>query len=208
MADRGARAAALLDTLADVEIPTLGHVLEEGFCDPGVRSLTPVPRLAGVAHTVRLAEPDALAVNRAVVGLARGGVLVIEVAGGLHAPIGAVTAAAVGARGGAGIVVDGPVTDLSALRESGLAVYARGTTCLTTKRLGTAADGVGAPVTVGGTRVRTGDLVLGDENGLLVLDPDTFDPSLADDARRSDLAEPELLTRIRAGEPLDGLLAL
>ncbi|MFE1167970.1 RraA family protein [Nocardiopsis sp. NPDC058789] len=202
------RTAALLAALADVEIPTLGHVLEEGFCDSGIRRLTPVPRMAGVAHTVRLATPDALAVNRALVGLAPGGVLVVEVVGGAHAPVGAVTVAAVVARAGAGVVVDGPVTDHSALAESGLPVYARGTTCRTTKRLGTALDGVGAPVTVGGVRVRGGDVVLGDENGLLVLDPHTFDPVLAEDARRSDRAEPELLARIRAGEPLEGLLAL
>ncbi|MGW8527981.1 MULTISPECIES: RraA family protein [Nocardiopsidaceae] len=209
MPDTGPDTAALLRALAGVELPTLGHVLEEGFCDPAVRTVTPgAPRMGGEALTVHLAEPDALAVNRALVRLPRGGVLVVGVDGGAHAPIGAVTAAAVAARGGAGIVVDGPVTDLAALRDSGLPVYARGSTCRTTKRLGTATGAVGAPVTVGGVRVRTGDLVLGDENGLLVVDPRTFDRSLVEGALRSDRDEPGLVARIRAGEPLTGLLAL
>lgn len=201
-------AAALLDALADVELPTLGHYLEDGFCAARIRPLGPVRRMAGPAVTVDLTQPDAIAVNRALLRLRRGSVLVIRVHSGRHAPVGAVTAAAAIAQGAAGIVVDGPVTDGVALRETAdvLPVFADGVTALTTKRLGTALDGVGRPVEIGGVVVRDGDIVAGDENGVIALTPGTVEPGVFDAALRSDLDEPELIGRIRRGDPLDRLL--
>jgi regulator of RNase E activity RraA len=76
-------------------------------------------------------------------------VLVVDMSGDhLHAPVGAVTAAAAKAQGAAGAVVDGRATDVQELRETGLPVFARGTTCLTTK------------------------WVFGDANGVVVLAPE------------------------------------
>lgn len=199
---------SLREALAEVEIPTLGHFLEDGFCAPRIRRLTSAARLCGTAHTVDLAVPDAIAVNRALLAANPGDVLVIRVAGGRHAPVGAVTVAAAIAQGIVGIVVDGPVTDLSALQASGLPVYADGTTALTTKLRGSAEATVGTPVQIGGVRVHEGDVVLGDENGLLIVPPDTLTPQLIAQAAQSDQAEPALIARIASGEPLDTLLNL
>lgn len=200
----------LFEALLQVELPTVGHFLEEGFCDSRIRPIGEVGRMAGRAVTVDLTEPDAIAVNRALVRLRPGDVLVIRVHGGRHAPVGAVTAAAAIARGAAGIVVDGPVTDLSALSATAamLPVFATGTTALTTKRLGTATAGVGRPVIIGGVSIADGDLVAGDENGVVSFRSDALTPEILDAARRSDDAEPELLARIRRGDPLEDLLAL
>ncbi|GAA1796724.1 RraA family protein [Agromyces neolithicus] len=201
---------ALLEALAGVELPTLGHFLEDGFCDLRLRPISEVSRMAGPAVTVDLTEPDAIAVNRALLRVQPGDVLVIRVHGGRHAPVGAVTAAAAIARGAAGIVVEGPVTDVAALRATAhvLPVFATGITPLTTKRLGTAVDGVGAPVVVGGVAIATGDLVAGDENGVLAFAPGSVDPAVFADALRSDLDEPELISRIRRRDPLETLLAI
>ena len=201
---------ALLERLGHVDLPTLGHLLEEGFVDPAVRRLGQPRRMAGTAATLALDAPDALAVNRALVALRPGEVLVVDMGGDhIHAPIGAVTVAAARARGAAGILVDGVVTDVDALTDphSGLPVHARGTSCLTTKRL----DGQGArhqvPVDIGGVRVAPGDLVLGDANGVIALPPAAL-AAVAHQAELSDAAEPELLRRIRAGEDLRTLLHL
>ncbi|MFB8189318.1 RraA family protein [Microbacterium sp. NPDC055988] len=205
-----AGADPLVEALLQVELPTLGHFLEEGFCDPRIRPIGEVGRMAGRAVTVDLTEPDAIAVNRALVRMRPGAVLVIRVQSGRHAPVGAVTATAALARGAAGIVVDGPVTDLSALTATAAAlpVFATGTTALTTKRLGTAIAGVGRPVIIGGVSIADGDLVAGDENGVVAFRSDALTPEILDAARRSDQAEPELLARIRRGDPLEDLLAL
>lgn len=200
---------ALLEAARDVELPTLGHFLETGFCDRRLRPVGAVGRMTGPAMTVDLVEPDAIAVNHALLRLEAGSVLVIRVRSGRHAPIGAVTAAAAIARGAAGIVVDGPVTDIGALRASAplLPIFADGSTALTTKRLGMGLEAIGGPVEIGGVRVTQGAIVAGDENGVMVLDPGTLDPSVLDAARRSDAAEPDLIERIRRGDPLKELLA-
>ncbi|MFI9630576.1 RraA family protein [Streptomyces sp. NPDC052042] len=200
----------LLERLARVELPTLGHFLEEGFVDPSVRRLGRAVRMAGTAATLALDAPDATAVNRALVALRPGEVLVVDMRGDhRHAPIGAVTAAAARARGAAGILVDGVVTDAEALADPafGLPVHARGTNCLTTKRL----DGRGGrhqvPVDIGGVRVAPGDIVLGDADGVLALSAPML-AAVLPEAEASDAAEPDLLRRIRAGEDLRTLLHL
>lgn len=202
--------AELLERLGHVDLPTLGHLLEDGFVDPAVRRLGQPRRMAGTAATLALDAPDATAVNRALIALRPGEVLVVDMRGDhTHAPIGAVTVAAARARGAAGILVDGAVTDVDTLTDphSGLPVHARGTSCLTTKRL----DGTGGrhqvPVDIGGVRVAPGDIVLGDANGVIAL-PSAVLAAVLEQAELSDAAEPGLLARIRAGEDLRTLLHL
>lgn len=203
----------LIAALRRVEIPTLGHFLEEGFCDQDLRPMNSGPQLLGRARTLDLTEPDAFAVNRALLALAPGDVLVIRVAGRGHAPVGAVTAHAAIAQGAAGIVVDGPVTDQAALRElqDRLPVFATGLTARTTKRSGALAgetDGaLDRAIEVAGVSVRPGDLVLGDAQGILILPPDGPGDDVLDAALASDAAEPALVARIASGEPLSAILA-
>jgi 4-hydroxy-4-methyl-2-oxoglutarate aldolase len=200
--------ARLVEGLAAVSYPTIGHFLEDGFVDPAVRSLLEGVKVAGPAVTVRISGNDAFAMNRALLELHPGAVLVVDMCGDhRHAPVGAVTAAAASAQGAAAVVVDGVATDLLELRDTGLPVFARGTSCLTTKRLHDPASAVDVPVTCGGVRVNPGDWVLADDNGVIVLSREAADAVL-EKALASDAAEPELLARIAAGEPLETLLAL
>lgn len=202
----------LLARLADVSYPTLGHFLEEGFVDPAIQSLLrDLPggvKIAGPAVTVRIADNDAVAMNHALLALRPGDVLVVDMSGDhRHAPVGAVTAAAAAAQGATAIVVDGVATDVLELQETGLPVFARGTSCLTTKRLHGSGSAVNVPILCGGVTVNPGDLVLGDANGLVVLSPEVAEHVL-EEALASDAAEPALLARIMAGEPLASILAI
>lgn len=204
----GTAGAELLDGLRAVSYPTLGHFLEEGFLDPRIQSLLAGVRIAGRAVTVRIADNDAVAMNHALLALYPGAVLVVDMSGDhRHAPVGAVTAAAAKAQGAAGVVVDGMATDVQELRETGLPVFARGTTCLTTKRVFGDGSAVNVPVTCGGVRVNPGDWVLGDANGVMVLAPEAA-ADVLEKALVSDAAEPALLARIASGEPLESVLAL
>ncbi|CAN7202527.1 RraA family protein [Arthrobacter sp. LjRoot78] len=200
--------SVLADRLADVSYPTIGHFLEDGFLDPAIQSLLDGVKVAGRAVTVRIAGNDAFAMNRALLALHPGAVLVVDMSGDhRHAPVGAVTAAAALSRGAAGVVVDGVATDLAELRATGLPVFARGTSCLTTKRIHHDGSAVNIPVICGGVEVRPGDWVLGDDNGVIVLSPEALG-AILDRALASDAAEPALLARIAAGEPLDSVLAV
>ena len=203
----GTAGVELLDGLRAVSYPTLGHFLEEGFLDPGIQSLLEGVRIAGPAVTVRIADNDAIAMNHALLALYPGAVLVVDMSGDhRHASVGAVTAAAAKAQGAAGVVVDGMATDVQELRETGLPVFARGTTCLTTKRVFGDGSAVNVPVTCGGIRVNPGDWVLGDANGVIVLAPEAA-AEVLEKALASDAAEPALLARIASGEPLGSVLA-
>lgn len=206
----------LLSQLSRVEFPTLGHFLEEGFCSPQIRPLTAsagTPRMIGTAATLRLPDADAVAVNRALVELNAGEVLVIDMCGDyLHAPVGAVTVAAARAKGAAGIVVDGAVTDLRDLAASvggmpPLPICARGTTCLTTKRKNSGEAEIGVPVHIDGVAVDPGDIVLGDDNGVLFVSAERAS-TVINEAKASDDAEPGVLKRIASGEPLESILYL
>jgi 4-hydroxy-4-methyl-2-oxoglutarate aldolase len=192
----------LFDALNSVGLPTIGHYLEVGFVDPEIRVQVGPPRLIGRAVTVRVVAPDSALVHRATEYLEQGDVLVVDTGGDRrHAPVGSVVGTAVAARGAAGVVIDGPCTDLDALEGLGIAVYARGTSALTTKMHALPSGGINVPVVIGGVAVLPGFVVIGDRNGLLLVDPIDVDAVLSD-ALAADAREPGRLERIRGGEPL------
>lgn len=198
--------AELVQRLRSVSFPTIGHFLEEGFLDSGIRSLLRDVRVVGRAVTVRVAEADAYATNRALALLEPGDVLVIETGGDLaHAPVGAVTGCAAMCRGAAGVVVDGVVTDVVELRAAGLPVFARGTSVLTAKRIASPRSAVNVPVLCGGVMVNPGDVVMADDNGVLVLSVEEA-AAIVDAALAADRAEPAILDRLRSGEPIGDVL--
>ena len=206
MSSKVLASARVLTGLKAISYPTIGHLLEDGLLDPAIQSLLDGVKVAGPAVTVRIVGNDAIAMNRALLELYPGAVLVVDMDGDRrHAPVGAVTAAAAKARGAAGIVVDGVVTDLLELRSTGLPVFARGTSCLTTKRLHGTESAVNIPVRCGDVTVTPGDWVLGDDNGVIALSQQEA-AAVLERALASDAAEPELLARVAAGEPLETLL--
>jgi regulator of RNase E activity RraA len=160
----------------------------------------------GRAVTVRVADADAYATNRALALLEPGDVLVVETGGDLaHAPVGAVTGCAAMCRGAAGVVVDGVVTDVVELRAAGLPVFARGTSILTAKRIASPRSAVNVPVLCGGVMVNPGDVVMADDNGVLILSADAA-AAVVDVALATDRAEPAILDRLRSGEPIGDVL--
>lgn len=196
----------LLGQLERVSFPTLGHFLEDGFASHGIRALVPNVKVAGRAVTLRLATPNAIAVNRALACLTAGDVLVIDACGDhAHAPVGAVTGTAALCSGAKGIIVDGVVTDILELRAMGMPVFARGTSVLTTKRIDEGGSAVNEPVICGGVTVNPGDIVLADDNGVLFLSADAAAGVIAR-ALASDEAEPAILARLQAGEPVASVL--
>ncbi|EJM13487.1 Demethylmenaquinone methyltransferase [Pseudomonas sp. GM18] len=196
----------LIEQLNAVSFPTLGHFLEVGFADSQLRAMVPNVKLVGRALTLKLVGADAIAVNQALALIQPGDVLVIDTDGDWqHAPVGAVTSCAASCAGAVGIVVDGAVTDLLELREAGLPVFARGTSLLTTKLHGRGDSQINQPIHCAGVTVHPGDLVLADDNGVLFLDPATAQ-DVIERALASDRAEPQLLTRLMAGEPVSSVL--
>lgn len=192
--------SSLLRSLEAINFPTLGHFLKNGFADHRLRAMVPNVKVVGRAVTLKLMSPDAVPVNRALSQLKPGDVLVIDMSGDhTHAPIGAVTGCAALNAGASGVIVDGVVTDLIGLRSTGLPVSARGTSLLTTTKRDTASSLFNEPLVCGGVVVRP------DDNGVLFADARTF-AAVIDLALSSDRAEPVILARLNAGEPLHEVL--
>jgi 4-hydroxy-4-methyl-2-oxoglutarate aldolase len=121
--------------------------------------------MAGPAYTVT-ARDDHLPVMSALAEAAPGDVIVVAGDGGTRALFGELFATEARRRGLAGIVADGLCRDLRGLRAIGLPVFARGTTPRSGTTVSRAARGT--TVTCGGVEVRPGDIVFGDDDGLLV----------------------------------------
>jgi 4-hydroxy-4-methyl-2-oxoglutarate aldolase len=143
--------------------------------DPAVRAMIADVRMAGPASTV-VAEDHHLPVMSALANAAPGDVLVIASNGGSRAVFGELFATEAHRRGLAGIVTDGFCRDLRGLRGIGLPVFARGTT----PRSGTTVrrPALGATIACGGVGVSPGDIVFGDDDGLLIATPERIAAAL------------------------------
>lgn len=138
--------------------------------DAGIRPLRRDWRIVGPALTVASANPVDTLVSRVATQYAKpGDVIVVDAAGRMDAATwGATMAWAAKESGAEAVIIDGAVltTELLIDRE-GLPIYARGSTA---GHVG--GDGPGSmnvPIVCGGIIVRPGDLVMGDEDGVVVL---------------------------------------
>jgi 4-hydroxy-4-methyl-2-oxoglutarate aldolase len=172
--------------------------------DPAVRAMLADVRTAGPAFTV-VAEDDHLPVMSALGEASPGDVLVIATNGGSRAVFGELVATEASRRGLAGIVADGLCRDLRGLRRIGLPIFARGTT----PRSGTAVSRapLGATIVCGGVEVSPGDIVFGDDDGVLIASADRIAVAL-DTAELSGRSERAILAAQARGEGLRALTNL
>ena len=186
----------------------LGPVV--GQVDPGIRPLCPPgrqPRLFGRAITARCDPPDFGAVLCAVDLIGPGDVLMIAASGNPDtAMIGEILGGQVRRRGGRGIVCDGAVRDVATLSTwTDFAVFTRSIT--PRGPLSAERGEVNAPVVIGGCRVDPGDLVMGDDDGLVVLSPAVVCESIGDALAKLD-REAEWQRRLSAGHSVQSIFGL
>jgi 4-hydroxy-4-methyl-2-oxoglutarate aldolase len=156
----------LIERLSEIDVSALSDADKTlPVLDAGVRAMIADVRMAGPAFTV-VAEDDHLPVLTALAEASPGDVLVIASNGGSRAVFGELFATEAWRRGLAGIVTDGFCRDLRGLRRIGLPVFARGTTPRSGSTVSRAATSV--TITCGGVQVSPGEIVFGDDDGLLI----------------------------------------
>jgi regulator of RNase E activity RraA len=191
----------LISLLEKAEPATIGHFQHFGFMDTGMRGILSDTRIAGTAVTVRCPGADCTMIHYALGQVRPGDVLVIDRCGDhRHAATGGAVAYAARKAGLKGIVLDGVVSDLGELRQFGVPVWARGSSVITTKHLDLGGEFC-TPVSCGGVGVRPGDAILADENGVLVLRPESVEAA-ANEAIRLQLAEKTLFQQLDQGQKL------
>lgn len=178
--------------------------LDPGQIDPAIRPLRPPgqqPPLFGRAVTVRCDPPDFGAVLRALELVQPGNVLVLAAGGdAATAMIGEILCGYLRDRGAAGVVCDGAVRDVATLAGwPDFSVYARWVT--PRGPVGTERGEVNVPVAIGDTIVSPGDLVIGDDDGLVALSPAAIRDGIA--AAEAKLAlEATWTADLAAGRPV------
>jgi len=186
----GIDVSALSD--ADKTLPVVDHA---------IRAMIPEVRMAGPAYTV-VAQDDHLPVMGALAEAAPGDVLVIASNGGSRAVFGELFATEARRRGLAGIVADGFCRDLRGLRHIALPVFARGVTPRSGTTVSRAAPGT--TIVCGGVEVTPGDIVFGDDDGLLVATAERIAAAL-EVAELIGHSERAILAAQARGEALHGL---
>ena len=153
--------------------------------------------MAGTAVTVRTRGGDNLAILRAFEYCRPGDVLVIDCGGELaNAVVGGILTFYGATIGLSGMVVDGAIRDVAEIRERDFPVYARGVT-----HRGPYKDGPGeinVPVAIGGMVVNPGDIVVGDQDGLLAFSPGDA-PAVIAKAQAQARKEAETMQAMREG---------
>lgn len=174
-------------------------------CAPSLRPAWPGAAVSGPAFTIHGRGGDNLALHLGVRRAPAGSVLVIDVQGAEHGHWGEVLAVAARARGIAGIVIDGGVRDTAAMGRMRFPVFSSSITVVSTQK--DFFGKLGGAVEVGGAPVLTGDLVVADADGVVIVQAAHVHDALdAADARVA--KEEEFMERLRGGETTVDLLDL
>jgi 4-hydroxy-4-methyl-2-oxoglutarate aldolase len=193
-----------MDALAAVPVSTLCDVDKSlPVVDPVVRPLTPTARVCGPAYTV-VAAGEFLSVLHAIADAAPGDVLVVQAGGAPLAALGELLATEAHRRGLGGIVVDGYVRDRSGLPPE-LPLWARGTVPMAGRS--DIAPRTGGPILFGGVRVTLGDVVVGDDDGLVIAPRAQLEACL-ERAGEIERVEAAVLAAIQGGTSLADLTNL
>jgi len=162
----------LLTKLAKAEVATIGHWRRWGFPHRAIQRVGAGPSVVGTAVTVACPSEDNSIVHHVISMLREGDVLVIDRLGDTEiACWGGGTNHAATLRGIAGVVLDGPCTDIREVEASGMHIWCRGISGRTSLPIASAGR-INVPVSVGGAVVMPGDAILCDDNGIVVLSPD------------------------------------
>jgi regulator of RNase E activity RraA len=167
---------------------------------PAIRCMTDPPLgVVGPACTIKAYPGDNLMVHKALDVAQPGDVLVIDThSSELTAVMGDILCTKARHRGIAGVVIDGLVRDLPAIRALGnFPVFARGVTPIGPLHRGPGE--INHAISAGGIVVHPGDIIIGDLNGVLVVPQELTGPLLEGLATRS-AVETEYIKAVTRGE--------
>jgi RraA family protein len=193
--------AAIVQQASRYQAAILADVAgRRGTLDGRIRPVSPSMHFAGPAFTVEVRPGDNLMIHAAMAMAKPGDVLVVDGKGDTTcALMGAIMINACKALGLGGVVVDAAVRDTDELRELGFPVFSvsanpNGPTKFVPGR-------INWPVSVGGVAVRAGDLVVGDADGVVVVEREKA-AALLPLAAKKVADEAKRIEDIRAGRAL------
>jgi len=162
--------SALVDALRGA---MTGHVVDSmsgrGALDYRIKPIQPeLSTICGTALTVKAAPGDNMAVNAALDVAKPGDIIVCATDSFVEtAVVGDLLLGMMKNTGATGFVTDGLIRDLTGIRGVGLPCFAMGVNPNSPTGGGTGT--VGLPIMIGGVHVESGDVIIGDEDGVVVV---------------------------------------
>ncbi|QEI08517.1 RraA family protein [Pigmentiphaga aceris] len=186
----------VITALQDVVTPHLSDNLQRMQGIVGLQRFHRARKLVGTAYTVKARPGDNLLIYRALMDLQPGHVLVVDGAGNAdNALVGELIMLYAIERGCAGLVIDGAIRDSAAFHAADFPCYARSITHRGPYKLGPGA--INVPVNIGGQVVSPGDLVVGDEDGVVTFpqaDAERLLRAVAATVEKEDAIKAEILS--------------
>jgi len=141
----------------------------KGYVDCAIKPIAQGVRICGPAFTVQCHPKDNLMLHKALEKAQPGDIIVASVGGYYDAGyLGGLMATSAVARKIGGLAIDGCIRDSEEIIKMGWPVFCRGFCIFGTAKTGTGL--VNHPILFGGTMVNPGDLILGDGDGMVVVD--------------------------------------
>jgi len=188
----------LIDQFREMSAATVHEASgRKGSVDCGIRPIAKGVRICGPAFTVQCHPGDNLMLHKALEKAKPGDVLVAFVGGHYEAGYwGGLMATSAMARNLEGLAIDGCVRDSAEIIDMGFPVFCRGF-CIrgTTKAI---VGLINYPTLFGGVIVNPGDLILGDNDGIVVIGREECEPVLEETLKRID-TEKKKLAQLRKG---------
>jgi 4-hydroxy-4-methyl-2-oxoglutarate aldolase len=160
---------ALIDALRSVPTAVASDAMgRTGAMSAALRPLYEGARLCGPAVTVEVEIGSNAGVLSALDRVRSGDVVVVDGRGHTDSAVwGGLVCALARRRGAEGAVIDGSIRDAAEQRAQRFPIFCRGITSAGPPRRGV--DRVGVPIRCGGLGVEPGDLILGDDDGVVVI---------------------------------------
>lgn len=190
-------------------IPT-GNICDSngllGAMDPAIQPLSRKMAIVGTALTVDAPPRDNLTIHAAMQQAKPGDVLVINCNGCYDAGIfGEMMAACCQAHGIAGIVIDGACRDKNELIAMNFPAFVHNTSPNgTTKRY---MGKINEPIECGGKKVCPGDIIVGDADGVVVIEAERAEEVLAASIKKHQFEE-SVLPQLQSGVTIADLMKL
>lgn len=200
--DNAPAAAGTLETLVAAYKRSSTAIISDNLDRlPGALGIRPFHQvkevMAGPALTVRVAAGDNLAIHQALDLVKPGDVVVVDGDGDIsRALVGEIMMTIAQVRGAAGFVINGAIRDLNAFTQAGFPCFARAAI-----HRGPFKNGPGeinVNVSIGGLIVGPGDIVVGDDDGVVAF-PQAIAADLLKAVHAQEVREEEILRSIRDG---------
>jgi 4-hydroxy-4-methyl-2-oxoglutarate aldolase len=142
---------------------------KKGYVDYAIKPIAKGVRICGPAYTVECHPKDNLMLHKALERAQPGDIIVASVEGYYEAGYwGGLMATSAIARRIGGLAIDGCIRDSEEIIKMGFPIFCRGFCIRGTTKVGLGL--INHPTLFGGTVVYSGDLILGDDDGMVVVD--------------------------------------